>query len=115
MGQLPDKDAWAEKMTKKEDIIESILGTDDKEFETRTRELDCLIYKAGSFDPETEKNIPASWKITKENVSVQIWEGRAKIKIKVASKENTPEVSIQRLAVIAVDAIMAELKKEGAQ
>lgn len=102
-------------MAKKQDVIESILSTDDKEFETQTRELDCLIYKAGSLDKESGKNTPASWKITKENVSVQIWEGRAKIKIKVASRENTPEVSIQRLAVIAVDAIMAELKKEGTQ
>ena len=103
------------KWQKKEDVIESILGADDKEFEPDTRELDCLIYRVGSQDNGTGENSSGSWKITKENVSVEIWEGKAKIKIKVASKENKPEVSIQRLAVIAVDAIMAELKKEGAQ
>jgi len=98
-------------MVKKIDVIDSILNADDTEFESDTRDLDCLIYKAAGQDREAQ---PASWKISKENVSVEIWEGRARIKIKVGSEVKTRQVSIQRLAVIAVDAIMAELKKEGA-
>ncbi|MDD9303953.1 MAG: hypothetical protein HUK40_17050 [Desulfobacter sp.] len=102
-------------MAKKKDVMESILGADDKEFESSTRELDCLIYRTGnqaSKKEVVEPASPASWKASKGNVSVEIWEGKAKIKIKVGSGEAT-HVSMRKLASIAVDAIMAELEKEG--
>ncbi len=101
-------------MAKKKDVMDSILDADDKEFEGNTRELDCLIYRAkGSEDPSTvvESTSPSSWKASKGNVSVEIWEGKAKIKIKVGSGSSS-QVSMKRLASIAVDAIMAELEKE---
>ncbi|MCW8801076.1 MAG: hypothetical protein OQK71_09145, partial [Desulfobacter sp.] len=52
-----------------------------------------------------------SWTSSSENVSVEIWEGKAKIRIKV-SGDDTSHVSMRKLANIAVDAIMAELQKE---
>ena len=114
-------------MGKKKDVMGSILGADDKEFEASTRELDCLIYRTGesesSGESGTEPAAPAtenapggqnSWKASKGNVSVEIWEGKAKIKIKVGS-DVSGKVSMKRLASIAVDAIMAELEKEDSQ
>ncbi|MCG8684715.1 MAG: hypothetical protein MI892_07565 [Desulfobacterales bacterium] len=104
-------------MAKKKDVMESILDADDKEFEGSTRELDCLIYRSGVSESKSEKPVkstPTSWSASKGNVSVEIWEGRAKIRIKVGSEEAT-HVSMRKLASIAVDAIMAELEKEGDQ
>ena len=104
-------------MAKKKDVMDSILDADDKEFEGKTRELDCLIYRTSDSKSSTtvvEPTSPASWKASKGNVSVEIWEGKAKIKIKVGSGSSN-QVSMKRLASIAVDAIMAELEKEDYQ
>lgn len=104
-----------EGMTEKKDIMESILGADDQEFAGKTRELDCLIYRN---DPGTEESrvqetpgSPSSWKVSKGPVTVETWEGKAKIKIKVASGAAS-HMSMRRIASIAVDAIMAEIEKE---
>ena len=102
-------------MAKKKDVMESILGADDTEFEGETRELDCLIYKTEGPEtepPVTEPESPSSWKASKGNVSVEIWEAKAKIRIKVGGRD-AAHVSMRKLASIAVDAIMAELEKEG--
>ncbi len=101
-------------MAKKKDVLDSILDADDKEFEGETKEWDCLIYRTkGSKDKSkvVEPATPASWKASKGNVSVEIWEGKAKIKIKVGSG-SSGQISMKKLASIAVDAIMAELEKE---
>ena len=50
------------------------------------------------------------WQASKENVSVQVWEGKAKIKVRVSPGEKT--ISMKRIADIAVNAILEELKKE---
>jgi len=108
-------------MNKKEDIMNNILVGEGDVSETRTDELDCLIYKndshlpEGSLDdsPTDPPNDPNGeiWQTSKENVSVTVWDGRAKIKVKVSSglKKN---ISMKRIANIAVDAILEELKKE---
>ncbi len=105
-------------MVKKKNVMESILGADDKEFEGSAKELDCLIYKGSVKDAKPEPPSPSSsrssWTASKGNVSVEIWEGKAKIKIKVGSEDST-HVSMRKLASIAVDAIMAELQKENDQ
>ncbi|MEH0019249.1 MAG: hypothetical protein V6Z89_06330 [Desulfobacter sp.] len=101
-------------MVKKKDVMDSILAGDDAEFAGKTRELDCLIYRTGdqeSIPPADESISPSSWKAAKGNVSVEIWEGRAKIKISIGSG-SFGQVSMKRLASIAVDAILAELEKE---
>ena len=101
-------------MAKKKDVLDSILDADDTEFEGKTSELDCLIYRTKEQDEDstvTEPTSPSSWKATKGNVSVEIWEGKAKIKIKVGSA-SSGQVSMKKLASIAVDAIIAELEKE---
>ena len=101
-------------MAKKKDVMDSILGADDEDFSGETKELDCLIYRTDSASPPSSDPAPASpssWKVSKGNVSVEIWEGKAKIKIKVGSG-TARHVSMKRLASIAVDAIMAELEKE---
>jgi hypothetical protein len=101
-------------MTEKKDIMDSILGHDDQEFASRTRELDCLIYRNedGMKKEELAGRKEKSWKISKDNVSVEIWEGKAKINVKV-SPGTGPNISMKRIASIVVDAILEELKEEG--
>jgi hypothetical protein len=100
-------------MNKKKDIMDSILEGQGEESFARIRELDCLIYKTDSSgqDDLSENSDIKIWQASKENVSVQVWEGKAKIKVKVSpgKKEN---ISMKRIAKIAVDAILGELKKE---
>lgn len=100
-------------MSKKKDIMDSILGADDEEFSGQTRELDCLIYRNDDAEPVRQETEPSasSWKVSKGPVTVETWEGKAKIKIKVASGAAS-HMSMKRIASIAVDAIMAEIEKE---
>lgn len=101
-------------MVKKKNVMDSLLGTDDKAFDCSAKELDCLIYRNGTDEAEHRLPEPVSepsWISSKENVSVEIWEGKAKIRIKVGG-DDTSHVSMHKLASIAVDAIMAELQKE---
>jgi hypothetical protein len=94
--------------------MDSILGHDDQEFSGRTRELDCLIYRSDGRQKKKKILGPAekSWKISKDNVAVEIWESKAKINVKV-SPGTGPNISMKRIASIVVDAILEELKKEG--
>jgi len=102
-------------MADKKDIMDSILAADDKEFAGQTRDLDCLIYRNEDPEPATPgegEPTPASyWKVSKGPVTVETWEERAKIKIKVAAGK-AKHMSMKRIASIAVDAIMAEIEKE---
>ncbi|WP_321493023.1 hypothetical protein [uncultured Desulfobacter sp.] len=107
-------------MVKKKNVMDSLLGTDDKAYEGSAKELDCLIYR-GSTDEvqsdlqELDSNpSSSSWTASKGNVSVEIWEQKAKIRIKVGG-DGVSHISMRKLANIAVDAIMAELQKEKAQ
>ena len=102
-------------MIKKKNVMDCLLGTDDKAFDGSAKELDCLIYRSNTDEAEYRLPEPISqpsWTSSKENVSVEIWEGkRAKIRIKVGG-DDASHVSMRKLASIAVDAIMAELQKE---
>lgn len=93
--------------------MDSVLVGHGEEFASRVKELDCLIYKNDSSikDGFLEDQGEKIWQTVRENVSVQVWEGRAKIKVKVSpgEKEN---ISMKRIAQIAVNAILEELKKE---
>lgn len=103
-------------MGENKDVIQQILGTDDTEFESDTRELDCLIYKAKeqeNGEAPSDGEYREKWKASIENVNVEIWESKAKIRVKVGSRGAGTNVSMRKLANIAVDAIVAELKKEG--
>ncbi|MCP3941354.1 MAG: hypothetical protein GY710_07710 [Desulfobacteraceae bacterium] len=100
-------------MTKKKDIMGSILGHNDEEFANKTRELDCLIYRTddGKYKKAVVRQTDESVKVSKDNVSVEIWEGKAKINVKISSGAG-PGISMKRIASIVVDAILEELKKE---
>ena len=92
-----------------DNILEG-LGSD---FAAPVEELDCLIYKKdfGIRANESEEYGEKTWQASKDNVSVQVWEGKAKIKVKVSSGKKR-NVSMKRIARVAVDAILEELKKE---
>lgn len=100
-------------MNKKKDIMFNILVGHGDEFAARVEELNCLIYKS---DPNLQDEMPEDengkiWQASEENVSVQVWEGKAKIKVKV-SPGKKEHISMKRIADIAVKAILEELKKE---
>jgi len=100
-------------MHKKNDIMNNILAGNGEDTAPHVEELDCLIYKQ---DPTLKDEIPGDenkkiWQSSKENVSVQVWEGKAKIKVKV-SPGKKGNISMKRIADIAVNAILEELKKE---
>lgn len=82
--------------------------------ESRIEQLNCLIYKNGEIasDEDVAENLPPEmWQAEKENVSVRVWEDKAKIKFRV-SQGKTKRISLKRIAKVAVDAILEELKKE---
>ncbi|MCP4020386.1 MAG: hypothetical protein GY729_00970 [Desulfobacteraceae bacterium] len=101
------------KKKKSKDIMDSILSGTDEGLSNQADELDCLIYKTGK---DFEDEIPSStdeqiWQVSKENVTVQVWESKAKIRLKVSTGKKG-NISMKRIANIAVDAILEELKKE---
>jgi hypothetical protein len=101
-------------MNSKKDIMGEILAGNDRENEDLTRELDCLIYKSETRDPGGEPFFGPtedSWKVSRENVSVQVWETKGKIRLRVSLGKGR-QVSMKKIANIAVDAILNELKKE---
>ncbi len=108
-------------MKKKEDIMNNILAGEGNEAEFRSKsrisELDCLIYKNDShikdksFDDSPDDPVGEIWQASKENISVKVWDGKAKIKVKVSSGQKK-NITMKRIANIAVDAILEELKKE---
>ncbi len=101
-------------MNQKKDIMGQILSGDDEAGKGPPRELDCLIYRSVSGEPEDEafhEPSKGSWKVSKDNVSVEVWESTAKIRMRVSLGKNR-QVSMKRIASIAVDAILKELKKE---
>lgn len=101
-------------MQKKKDIMDSILEGRHGEVEDRVEQLNCLIYKnenaVEDIRPDKEGDVRI-WQASKDNVSVQVWEGKAKIKVKV-SPGNDRRISMKRIANIAMNAILEELKKE---
>jgi len=100
---------------KKKDIIENILsGKEDKHI-PEMEELDCLIYQNASDLTDEEAFVNGtgkSWKKSNGNVSIQVWESKAKIRVRV-SPETKRHISLSRIATIAMNAILEELKKEG--
>ncbi len=104
---------------KEKDIIDIILNdNDDDNASPDLQELDCLIYRSSTDMPAAGDSISEAGKekcevveISRDNVSVKIWKSKAKIKVRFshALKGN---ISIKRIANIAVDAILKELQKE---
>jgi hypothetical protein len=102
-------------MSQKKDIMGKILACEDGEDDNLTRELDCLIYRSDPGDPAEDESVSAppsdSWKVSKDNVSVQVWETSGRIRLRVSLGKNR-RISMKQIASIAVDAIIQELKKE---
>ncbi|MCF6246879.1 MAG: hypothetical protein L3J69_05905 [Desulfobacula sp.] len=104
-------------MQKKKDIkkaiMDSILEGHHTEVEDRIDQLDCLIYKKDntSENDKPKKQEKKVWQTSKENVTVQVWEGKAKIKVKVSPGKNK-QISMKRIANVAMNAILEEFNKE---
>jgi hypothetical protein len=102
-------------MSQKKDVMGKILACDDGEDDNLTRELDCLIYRSGTGDIGDDASISGpsadSWKVSRDNVTVQVWETSGRIRLRV-SLGKSRRISMKQIAEIAVDAIIQELKKE---
>ncbi|MFO7750676.1 MAG: hypothetical protein R6V54_11360 [Desulfobacteraceae bacterium] len=97
---------------KQKDIIDEILSGDDESTSPETKALDCLIYRNDSDLPEeTSGEGGKYYEKSRENVTVRIWDSKAKIRVKV-SPDNRAAISIKRIADLVMDAILKELKKE---
>ncbi len=106
------------KNIKNKDIIDIILNDNDDRSSPDLEALDCLIYRSSTDIPVTDSN---SFKpdtencevleISRGNVSVKIWKTKTKIKLRF-SPELKGNISIKRIADIAIDAILKELQKE---
>lgn len=97
---------------KRSDIMENILTGIGTDFAAPVEELDCIIYKKipgmeSDMPEDAEKKI---WKASQGDVSVQVWEDKAKIRVKASKKKRN--ISMERIAQIAVRAIVEELEKE---
>ena len=99
---------------KKKNVMDSILSDKDESLSNKTRELDCLIYRndAAMQKEGAVSHTEESWKIVKENVSIEIWEGPSKINVRVSPGIGL-NIPIKKIASLVVDAILKELKKEG--
>lgn len=106
----------------KKDVMGNILqGRDDLAW--RHEELDCFIYRTdenGRSEAESaneNKKAPIEeerkWEVTKDNVTIQVWPTKARIRFKIAAGEKKRSISLKRLANVAVEAIIKELQKEG--
>ncbi len=99
---------------KADGVMDSLLSTSDDGDHPTLEELNCLIYRRPEDVPasgeEADPEQP-SWKASQDNITVQIWESKANIRIKV-SGESRKHISMNKIAEIAVQAIVDELKKE---
>ena len=100
-------------MENKKDIMGDILSGSGHDTNTRTHDLDCLIYRSEAKKAKTsnETTPEDTWKVSRNNVSVEVWESSAKIRMRVALGKHR-HISMKRIAGIAVDAILRELEKE---
>ena len=100
-------------MFKKKDIIDNILTDLGEEFAARVEDLDRLVYRNDlSLEDEIiEDRDDKIWRILKEDASVKVWEGGGKVRVKVSSR-GRKNISMKKIVDIAVNAILAELKKE---
>jgi len=96
---------------KKKDVIDDLLsGKVEPSGTPGVEELDCLIYR--SLSDISEDDLAAkTWEETRDNVTIQVWEKQAKIRVKMPP-DTRAAVSMKRIADIALKAILKELKKE---
>ncbi|MEA2060181.1 MAG: hypothetical protein U9P10_06660 [Thermodesulfobacteriota bacterium] len=101
---------------KQKDIIDNILSGKDESTSPDMDALDCLIYRDDSDLTAEESGSKEELKEefyeeSRENITVRVWDSKAKIRIKV-SPETRASISIKRIAELVMDAILKELKKE---
>jgi len=97
---------------KQKDIIDDILSGKEESTSPEMDALDCLIYRDDSdLTAEESGSKEEFYEESRENITVRVWDSKAKIRIKV-SPETRASISIKRIAELVMDAILKELKKE---
>lgn len=99
---------------KAQDVMDNLLSCEDGEQLPDVEELNCLIYRNPDSIPAnatTGNQVDQIWTASKDQVTVQVWESRANIRIRV-SQESHQDISMKGIADIAVKAIIAELRRD---
>ena len=99
---------------KVQDVMDNLLSCEDAEQFPEGEELDYLIYRnpdSLSAHASTGNQLDQIWTASKDKVTVQIWESRANIRIRV-SQQSHRDISMKGIADIAVKAIVNELRKD---
>ncbi len=99
---------------KAQHVMDKLLNCEKGEPLPESEALDCLIYRNPDSlpaNPGTGDNIDRIWAAARDKVTVQIWESRAKIRIRVAP-DSHPDISMKKIADIAARAIEDELRRD---
>ncbi len=96
------------------DVMTAVLNDSSLSATAELDELNCLIYRTTEDLKEEVERVSALenvWSAANGQVTVHVWESRAKIRIKVSRMAKT-KLSMDRIAQIAVEAITDELNQE---
>ena len=95
---------------KAQDVMDKLLNCEKSEQIPGSQALDCLIYR-NPDGADNSDQIDRIWTVTRDKVTVQIWESRANIRIRVAP-DSHPDISMKEIADIAAKAIVDELRRD---
>lgn len=99
-------------MTDKKEIMDRILVGKDESLGDMAKALDFLIYRSEADSDHQDKGTTTeTFTISKGNVSVSVWDGKARITVRVPPGRGR-DISLKKIASIAVDAINEALAKE---
>jgi hypothetical protein len=103
---------------KSQDVMDKLLSCEKPEPLPESQKLNQLIYREdhalgqdkGQGD-DSGDHIDQIWTASHDKVTVEVWESRAKIHVKV-SQQTHQQISMKGIADIAVKAIITELKRD---
>jgi hypothetical protein len=99
---------------KAQDVMDNLLSCEAVESFPAAEKLDYLIYRDPdklSTEPPGENQCDQIWTASQDKVTVQIWESRANIRVRVSQKTH-PDLCMKGIADIAVQAIIEELRRD---
>ena len=98
---------------KAQDVMANLLNCENSDPLPDAEELNYLLYR-NSEKPldalEGPCDVDQIWTASQDKVTVQLWESRANIRIRVARDSNM-NISMKGIADIAVKAIIEELRR----
>ena len=104
---------------KTQDVMDKLLSCEAVEPLPETLMLNQLIYREDNYredkvlldGEEAGDRVDQIWTASNDKVTVQVWDSRAKIRLKV-SQQAHQNICMKSIADIAVKAILDELKRD---